>query len=105
MRTFRVGSVPCGTCRLCCENELVPLKDDEVGYEVEIRGDRRVLAHKPNKECVYLGEEGCSIYARRPSLCQDFDCRVLAVKLTKAKAAKVRCLDAWKQGRKRLAYI
>ena len=33
------------------------------------------LATTPSGACVYLGESGCTIYSRRPSLCRSFDCR------------------------------
>ncbi len=104
MRTFRTGSVPCGDCRMCCENELVPLRDEEVGYEVEMVGGLRFLAHNGRK-CFYLTQEGCSIYARRPMICREFDCRVIAAKISKSKARKLRCEDTWKKGRKLLETI
>lgn len=34
-----------------------------------------LLATNVNKECVYLGPTGCTIYERRPFLCRSFDCR------------------------------
>ena len=33
-----------------------------------------MLARKANQDCHYLGETGCTIYARRPQACQRFDC-------------------------------
>ena len=101
MRTFRIGAVPCGDCRMCCHNEVVFLDDSEVGYDVEIRGEKRVLSHKENKDCWYLDKEGCRIYHQRPRICREFDCRVIAAKISKTKALKLGCGDAWKQGRKK----
>jgi Fe-S-cluster containining protein len=33
------------------------------------------LSRRENGDCVYLGETGCMIYERRPTVCRDFDCR------------------------------
>ena len=33
------------------------------------------LATDPSGQCVYLGENGCTIYDQRPVLCRSFDCR------------------------------
>jgi len=41
---------------------------------------RHTLKHKPNGDCVYLGESGCTIYDRRPAICRSFDCRVFFLK-------------------------
>lgn len=35
----------------------------------------RALARKPNGDCVYLTDGGCSIWHHAPSLCRVFDCR------------------------------
>jgi Fe-S-cluster containining protein len=35
-----------------------------------------VMASKENGDCMYLDREtGCTIWNRRPQVCQDFDCR------------------------------
>jgi hypothetical protein len=79
-------SVPCGSCQFCCRKEWV-LLSPEAGdvielYETETVFDPvrsrpgKALAHKPNGDCVYLGPRGCTIHARRPSLCRIFDCRL-----------------------------
>lgn len=83
------AKVPCGTCTECCRHrEKVPLtdQDDVALYEgntqwIHFRSDpphieRLVLQHKKNGECIYLGEQGCTIYADRPQICRRFDCRV-----------------------------
>jgi Fe-S-cluster containining protein len=41
------------------------------------------LNRRDNGECVYLGEEGCTIYQRRPAVCRSFDCRSLFLKQTR----------------------
>jgi Fe-S-cluster containining protein len=41
------------------------------------------LKHKENGDCVFLGEHGCTIYDRRPTVCRKFDCRVLFMNQTR----------------------
>jgi len=67
-----------------------------------------ILRLKPNGDCVYLGENGCTIYDRRPRVCREFDCRVMYRKLSnkerkewvRAGTLSPKVFDA---GRKRLA--
>jgi hypothetical protein len=40
-----------------------------------------MIAHKPNGECIYLDEHGCTIHDKAPSLCRSADCRSLAARL------------------------
>ena len=35
------------------------------------------LKHKENGDCIYLGDEGCSIWNNAPAVCKAFDCREL----------------------------
>lgn len=75
--------VPCGTCHECCRSEIVTLLPEEgdklEDYEhamVETpTGTIAALKHKPNGDCVYLGETGCTIHGRAPFICRVFDCR------------------------------
>lgn len=48
-----------------------------------------MLAHKPDGSCIYLTKEGCGIHSRAPKMCQQFDCRDLALKLTFTQARKL----------------
>jgi Fe-S-cluster containining protein len=34
-----------------------------------------ILKRRPNGDCVYLGENGCTIHDRAPTVCRVFDCR------------------------------
>lgn len=77
------ADVPCGTCTACCRNgeliALLPERGDDLtvlSQHTEIAGVR-VLHHKPNGECVYLEDDGCSVHENRPFVCKGFDCRVL----------------------------
>lgn len=38
-------------------------------------GPRLVLDRKPNGDCIYLTENGCSIWEKAPATCRKFDCR------------------------------
>jgi Fe-S-cluster containining protein len=77
--------VPCGGCTLCCQGDAVRLldEDDAGSYLTEphpyITG-ALMLAHKPNGDCIYLTEYGCSIHDNEPALCGAADCRALAFK-------------------------
>jgi Fe-S-cluster containining protein len=71
----------CGGCTACCENDAVgihpELGDNPKEYRAEIVGERLVLAHQDNGDCIYLERgKGCTIWNRRPALCREFDCRV-----------------------------
>ena len=77
--------VPCQGCRLCCQGDAVRLEEEDLsrGYDTEphpyVPG-ALMIAHKPNGDCVYLGEEGCTIHGRAPALCRAADCRSLALR-------------------------
>ncbi len=81
-----IKEVPCNGCTLCCQGDAIRLgpEDNAEEYQTEphpyIPG-ALMLAHKPNGECIYLDERGCSIHDRAPSLCRAADCRAVALKL------------------------
>jgi hypothetical protein len=63
-----------------------------------------MLAHKPDGDCYYLGETGCTIHARKPIQCQEMDCRLIASEISYTKARqldrkKALPLAIWRQGR------
>lgn len=71
-------AVPCGDCYLCCKGRtLVPIieGDDASIYETQTIGGVIALAMKPNGDCFYLGESGCTIHGRAPAICRFYDCR------------------------------
>jgi len=78
--------VPCNGCTLCCQKDAIKLypEDNPADYLTEphsyIEG-ALMIAHKPNGECIYLSENGCTIHDRAPSLCKAADCRFLAIRL------------------------
>ena len=84
------ADVPCGGCTLCCRTLIVPLSREEVdsgeylwAWVTKRDGTRlgHALQRKPNGDCVYLGENGCTIHDRAPHVCKIFDCRSLFQKL------------------------
>jgi hypothetical protein len=86
-REIRRADVPCGKCRLCCQTLIVPLAVEEYAqYDwawickpdgTRLSENARALKRKPNGDCIYLDERGCSIHGRAPHVCQRFDCREL----------------------------
>lgn len=71
-----VTKVPCGSCTICCQTAFIVLDpengDDPSEYEVT---EDFVLRTKSDGSCIYLGDNGCKIYERRPFLCKFYDCR------------------------------
>lgn len=101
--------VPCKGCVLCCRNDAVRLlpHEDASAFETEehpaIPG-ARMLAHKANGDCIYLGDGGCSIHERRPQLCRDMDCRNLARSFSwlQAMALPGLAMPVWNRGKELL---
>ena len=74
--------VPCGDCTVCCRGALdvpiSPLYDDAARYRTHAhatRTDIQLLDQHPDGSCIYLVDNKCSIYDRRPTACRVFDCR------------------------------
>jgi len=77
--------VPCNGCTLCCKGDAIRLTEDDNPdeYITEVHpyiSGAIMLAHKPNGDCIYLIESGCSIHDRAPFLCRSADCRSIALK-------------------------
>lgn len=78
--------VDCGMCRRCCKHELITLYpergDDPSQYLTMTVPDilkpdgepRLALQQKANGDCIYLGDNGCTIWGRHPQICKKFDC-------------------------------
>ena len=81
----RVGpprDVPCNGCTLCCHKTLVMLYpgDPEIRKTLAINheGTRAgFVIEQMDGKCVYLTDDGCSIWEDRPAMCRHFDCRDL----------------------------
>lgn len=83
-------TVPCATCHLCCQGHslvaLIPERgDDPAQFETAEFDKLTVLKHKPNGDCFYLGENGCTIHGKAPYMCRIYDCRDQHRSYTKAK--------------------
>ena len=93
-KNFFITEVPCNGCTLCCQDDAIRLlpEDDALQYRAvphsHIPG-ALMLAHKPNGDCIYLNEHGCSIHDGAPSLCRSADCRSIAVRLDFETARKL----------------
>ena len=98
-RNAKRADVPCGKCQLCCKVLIVPLALEEYAQYVDAvtgepnwawittrDGERlgRALKRRPNGDCIYLDDNGCSIHGRAPHVCQRFDCRELFLKSDRA---------------------
>jgi len=105
--------VPCNGCTLCCQKDALRLEPEDRASDYQTEPHPYIpgalmLAHKPTGECVYLGEQGCTIHDRAPSLCRSADCRSVAARLDLETALKLHTLGrldfrVWDQGRKLLA--
>lgn len=75
--------VPCDGCTACCRRERVILQpeDDARLYRTVpalgpgVGPNDRMLEHRVDGTCVYLGPGGCTIHDRAPLVCRKFDCR------------------------------
>jgi hypothetical protein len=77
--------VPCNGCTLCCQGDAIRLTeadnpDDYITEPHPYIPNALMLAHKPNGDCIYLIDNGCSIHERAPELCRSADCRSIALK-------------------------
>src|SRR3954471_633182 len=116
--------VDCNGCRACCRREAVILMPEDTDPLLLAACDEvpvpnpyndepttRVLRHRPNGDCVFLGEHGCMIYEQRPVMCRVFSCvkfvgKVLATmsasKLRRAIRSGEFDSEIWNAGMKRL---
>lgn len=98
--------VPCNGCTRCCHNDairILPHEDASRWRTVphDYRPDALMLEHKPNGDCVYLGDHGCTIQNDKPQMCSEMDCRNLANALTFTQARKIKGfpIAIWKRGK------
>lgn len=77
----RARDLDCGGCVECCRGDAIFLHpecgDDVSMYDWEPYEGRPILKHKPNGDCIYLGDKGCTIHDRAPVICRELDCRLL----------------------------
>lgn|SRR5574337_648562 len=104
-----VYDVPCNGCTLCCHNDAVRIlpHEDASKWQTEphnMMPGALMLAHKPNGDCVYLGERGCTIQHDKPQMCYEMDCRLIARKISWTQARKLSAsgrmtMAVWRRGR------
>jgi hypothetical protein len=102
-------AVPCNGCTLCCHNDAIRILPHEDASRWQTvphahMPDALMLAHKPNGDCIYLGERGCTRQDDKPQMCMEMDCRRIAQALTWTQARKLHQRGAfniaiWKRGR------
>lgn len=87
IRWSRGLDLPCDGCTECCKSEnliLHPELGDRPGdYQTDLvqvtGGVAHMLKQKENGDCIYLGERGCTIHGRHPTMCRSLDCRIWAL--------------------------
>jgi Fe-S-cluster containining protein len=80
--------------------------DDPDAYDTELINGQRILLHRPDGACVYLGKRGCRIWSKRPKVCRAFDCRRFALQVLAGKHEDIIKDDAVMQaGLERLASL
>ena len=105
-------SVPCNGCTKCCHNDAVRIlpHEDASRWQYEPHPymiGALVLAHKPNGDCVYLGESGCTRQDDKPQMCHEMDCRLIAERVTKSQAKRLHDqgrlrMEIWERGQELL---
>lgn len=96
--------VPCGSCTRCCHGDAIRmLPGDDASQYQTVPHDHfpghLMLDHKPNGDCVYLGERGCTIHETKPIMCREMDCRNIAAGLTYTQARKHGIVMVWRKGK------
>lgn len=87
MTIYPTEHVACNGCTACCKREAIILVPEDTDPLLIAACDEipspdpysdapttRVLRHRPNGDCVFLGERGCMIYDQRPAMCRTFSC-------------------------------
>ena len=101
------NDVPCNGCVLCCKSDIIRLLSEDKPDEYDtishplLKG-QLMLNHKDNGDCVYLRSYGCSINNRKPQMCREMDCRIIAQNMTFFKAHRLGNEKIWKRGKELL---
>jgi hypothetical protein len=99
--------VPCGGCTACCKRDAVRILSHEDASRWQTEPRPYVSgAHKPNGDCVYLGQvrkgvSGCTIHGATPQMCGELDCRELYQRISFDQLRRVNVsLEVWRQGQR-----
>src|SRR5216117_1761824 len=80
-----VAKVPCDGCTVCCRHSpslpLIPGLDNVSSYDTVMVDGMPEFRRQEDGSCIYLINNRCSIYNRRPWICRSFDCRANMVLL------------------------
>jgi hypothetical protein len=87
-------NVPCNGCVLCCVSDAVRIlpHEDQAKWVTEPHQNgsgARMLAHKADGTCHYLGKTGCTTHDDKPQQCMEMDCRRLAANISWTRARKL----------------
>ncbi len=86
----RGSDVPCGDCVGCCVSSyFIPVRPEDkdaldaipAKYLVNAPNEPRgqwLMGYREDGTCPMLSDHKCTIYAKRPQTCRDYDCRVFA---------------------------
>lgn len=82
--------IACAGCRKCCLGDTITLVEGDDPSSFKTRPSTSVFPGSIGRElrkgkdgnCIYLGKSGCQIYAGRPRMCREFDCRTYALRVT-----------------------
>lgn len=78
-----MSALNCDGCTACCKRDKIILGAEDVRsnylhHKEWINSQEYdVLDRKPNGDCIYLAESGCSIHGKAPGICRRMDCRKL----------------------------
>lgn len=103
-----IADVPCNGCTRCCHGDAIRiLPGEDAGQWRTVPHERwpsqRMLDHKPDGDCIYLGDRGCTIHATKPRMCKEMDCRRIAMAITFTQARKLgNVVNVWRRGRELL---
>lgn len=103
MNDFNGKNTPCNGCVMCCQGDAVGLYPQEnMKYQSEKHcyfPGEKMLAHKPNGDCVYIEADGCQIHGYRPIKCQTMDCRIIFKMLSPSAALRNGLIKIWNKGK------
>src|SRR4029077_2894926 len=88
-RNDRDATVPCDGCTTCCHHgriEVLPWLEipehlAHLDTEPDPDGcspDSLKLKRRQDGACIHLGDNGCTVYGHRPTVCRVYDCRYAA---------------------------
>jgi Fe-S-cluster containining protein len=59
----------------CCRDFDIALSREDIDDGLRWELEAPYLLERGSEGCAYLGEQGCTVYDRRPATCRSYDCR------------------------------